>query len=1172
MSINISIDITGVRDGELITNMTHSHANKGTVIRIKGEYQPNYQKVSEYNPIELTNQLNTIQFFENLSTQGKIGWLIENSTKKSDIYMNDLLLKIKFIKIGGTGFTDKLTEDQINVLLAGNMTDPDGYWNINDVYTMIPPNKQQSRAKYHTLIFRPSIWRLCPDNQTVNSYTGLSINLDDANITQELSINKKENQIYVINLNTDNKTLGIKYTLRHDNLSIQSIFHQITKILNVEMKVVKSISELIKWFPPSLHKSLIQKIIRTRCKTIFHDDHEYESKCVLLVSFGLLLIHPGSFVPDIQRYVTGLESATKRLAVSICEDSYTESYSDIMTLYGAALLCQHSKTWQPTDEMINRWLKLAITAQSDSRLFTYSTQTITSTISDWNYYSLSYLLISEIKSFGTDINMVGTITGEYRPIVDNIIIKMPLIHCIDQHSFTEIGWYVCSKFKDYSELFGKIWDEVVGINPRKINKYIDETNEFVQDIRQAQYLLWLSKTRKPKNRKSIDKTVNINYTLDESWLAGLIGPVEIKIGQITCIVTINPTNIYECVAIKKPSRDNNQNSELTDHQKYICIQEVDKIYSTGIKISDVPETLSILKGGIFIKKDETWFIQIGDETIEWEVFRHLKYEFKSHSVITPNVRNSIKYSGEGVEIDAVHTLKGMLKKYDDSVVKRLMTYLNGYKSNICLHKISRNGSGTEYTVMSEDTGVFQILSALCVLFPGGIKHDTCKKFKITNGPLIWWVRDTCLSKVRDKVGEDGGWDPIRDTINRELWDHQKDSIDRMIKKYEIGKKGHLLWIPVGMGKTVIVLTYMKWLIDNGGMPKYCVYTLPSSAIDSIVKEIEMFKIEYQIMDMRDNGNSKEIYPNMINLIRHDHMRMRGIDNTLKKLAPEMLFIVDEFHKTLNETIRTSIALEVSKLCYDFIGMSGTIIKDTHPDNLIQWLDQIVNFEVTLKNYWVAIGAMISKKIYTNVVIDRYDIIVEMIDLKYYQLVSPPVGGKNNNPSNQQFREAVGMCYESCYNRMIDYTVGYLNNDVNVMLVAKDVKSQQLFIKLLVDRDIPRQMIYVITNDTPITLTGEDKSPIRVVITTVNHCSGYTLTKMRVMITSVYFSNQATREQLEGRINRINQYGYNINIVTVHSGILSYILKKYESARSLSEALKGFANQIGIDRKDLINMM
>jgi hypothetical protein len=58
-----------------------------------------------------------------------------------------------------------------------------------------------------------------------------------------------------------------------------------------------------------------------------------------------------------------------------------------------------------------------------------------------------------------------------------------------------------------------------------------------------------------------------------------------------------------------------------------------------------------------------------------------------------------------------------------------------------------------------------------------------------------------------------------------------------------------------------------------------------------------------------------------------------------------------------------------------------------------------------------------------------------------------------------------------------------------------------------------------------------------------------------MITSVYFSNEATREQLEGRINRIGQTNA-ITILTYHTGVLSYILEHYKKSRNMSQALKG----------------
>ena len=50
-------------------------------------------------------------------------------------------------------------------------------------------------------------------------------------------------------------------------------------------------------------------------------------------------------------------------------------------------------------------------------------------------------------------------------------------------------------------------------------------------------------------------------------------------------------------------------------------------------------------------------------------------------------------------------------------------------------------------------------------------------------------------------------------------------------------------------------------------------------------------------------------------------------------------------------------------------------------------------------------------------------------------------------------------------------------------------------------------------------------------------------------------------QLEGRINRIGSLHKEIEIITLHCGILSYILENYENAKSLEMAIKQFAKNI-----------
>lgn len=65
----------------------------------------------------------------------------------------------------------------------------------------------------------------------------------------------------------------------------------------------------------------------------------------------------------------------------------------------------------------------------------------------------------------------------------------------------------------------------------------------------------------------------------------------------------------------------------------------------------------------------------------------------------------------------------------------------------------------------------------------------------------------------------------------------------------------------------------------------------------------------------------------------------------------------------------------------------------------------------------------------------------------------------------------------------------------------------------------------------------------------------------VMITSVYPSNNATREQLRGRINRVVQKTEPLLYYTTHIGILTNIMENHNSAKSLSAALQEVAEKV-----------
>ena len=1171
----MSISYTGIRDGETIIGSPGHKQTKGTVMKIKGFYPPYFEFVKNIDPLILRDEFNNISFFSGMTPVQRLEWLIENSTPKKDVYLEDLDLRVKFTKITSDNFFIKqLGQDKVNELLSGNPDDLEGYWHIKDVYNMFP-GKPGSRAKRKTLIFRPGNWMLLINKRLVDSYNGVYIDLDKSTVNNGYVVKPENGKIYSFELeNKYLQQLGVVINeIRKTSLTEELLFGICGKYVSIQS--MYEVKEIIKWFTPSLHKSLIQKSIRTRCKNVEYAGKLYDASVVLLTSFSLLLLHSGVFVPNIRRFVTGLESAAKRMAVAICEDSYTTNHKTILSLYASSLLAQDDRNWLPTDAMLDQWIQLAIQTQKDGNIFDYNIKNFTGIITVLNELSMSYILLNEVRSFKSDIDLVGSIAQnegiprEVNP--DSIMEVMPLIHCVDHHSYTDVLHFMPYTGEPYAIMFKKLWEYVTGVNTRML-KYANyfktmESQEFVKQARTAQRDLWISKSYTPTNREVIlNTTSDFNYSLDPTWLAGLIGPIEVKVGRSSAIVVLQISDIYEMIAVKKPQRGANTIPELTEEESDAAIDSVKQLLSHGYKLSNVPSTLPLFKNATVKLQDDIYYITLsiqGNPIYKWEEVLNLLYKFPIHKHLDGTIINALLYTGDGMDEKSGEVIDYIMNNYNLISLRRLLTYLTGYKSSIELHKISRDGSGVYYQVIPEDTAVNHILCYLCVMYPVCIVK-TSSGFNVKNGPLLWTIRDMISSKLSVRLIEESQW-TLPSIETRQRWEHQITALNQMIDRNKQGKKGHLIWIPVGMGKTLIVIDYLDYMIKAKKMPMYCVYSLPSSAINNIVNEFNMRNIPVKVIDARMTAphGSNFIEPYKICIIKHDHMRLNEMDVQLKKISQNMIFIIDEFHKTLSKTIRTSIALELTKLSYDFVGLSGTIIKDTHHDELIQWLEQIVEFEVNTKNYWVAIGAMISRKVFTKIVVDRQIIAIKIPDnrkVEYNSMVPEKLGG---TARHIDFKGAVNLCYDVVTDYMVDLVVQYINANEGLFIIAKDITHQQKIRSILMSKGIQDSQIFLFGKDSQITLTPEYNGPIKIVITTIRHSAGYTLTKFRIMITSVYFTNQATREQLEGRINRIGQISPMVRIITIHTGILSYVHERYEKVRNMAEALKGFAKDVGV---------
>lgn len=410
--VPLSIRFTGIRNDDIITNTPGQNQNKGTIIRVKGEYPTSKIAINSVNRQQLLDSVRNIPSIKNLTDENKVDVLFNKSIDNDDLYINDVnYFYIKFINIGGKGFTDKLSKDQIDYLLKGNPNDKDGFFNIIDIYSMIP-KKPGSKTRRHTLIFRPDIWSIQLPILSPIYFNGLAINIDTYEINNQ-TINRDDGNITIFKSNIINQNIAIKYSNRSDTLNFDKLKSFIIKLTNTDDDTINGIIKMIEWFTPAIYKSLLQKLIRLKPKKVTDiNGNTYPTDVTFLVTFSLLLLHQGSFVPDIQRFVKGIESALKRLAVSICEDSYIKNYYLITTLYAGGLISQVDDNWKPSDNLIYNWMLLGLEAINNNKYFIYDTKT-RGDIKSIDYYSLSYIFINELKSFVTDINMVSNINGEY---------------------------------------------------------------------------------------------------------------------------------------------------------------------------------------------------------------------------------------------------------------------------------------------------------------------------------------------------------------------------------------------------------------------------------------------------------------------------------------------------------------------------------------------------------------------------------------------------------------------------------------------------------------------------------------------------------------------------------------------------------------------------------------
>ncbi len=958
-------------------------------------------------------------------------------------------------------------------------------------------------------------------------------------------------------------------------------------------------------FTAASYKSLLQKLIRFRPKKVkYRTGDSFDSEKVLIITMCTLAAHPGSFVPDIQRFVTGIESLFKRLVIIAFEDSYHENGADLLTLATCAFLAQRTKIWTPHLSQLLCAFRVGIELLNESRKTLYD---VSSTVVPYSHpetdLEMVSLLIDTVRSFESDLNLIRDSVNrrqkgepcfvdsstQYQPR------SMPLYHCVDQHwapnfvllyPIDYVLEYKETGSKPFGRLLTDVFKRVTGVNTRET--VIDEKDVFVKHTRTAQmlYLMTLNEQshQQSQQKQSQNKKTTFEYTLSDSWVAGMLGPIAVS---RDLWVNVRTDDLYDFAVMRQPSRNVQDKDELTQDLEEGAIQKARTMLKKGIKISSAmgvpfPELkCSVVK----LHTDGTYWITtnagISRPWTEWKQYRK---KVPEHKLSIVSAKRAILANKENTYNDCIaanwkDVISELFLGERPIQILRLLSYLRAAKSTIDIHRVSRDGGGTTMQVSLDDVFAYQHLLHISYIAPCAIRLLKGTSFEVRDGPILWTIVDYILGILNDMFERKRRRSPkldIYDRRKRVLKPYQSDAIDEMIQRNAQRKTNHFLWLPVGSGKTLIVLSYLKYLHEMGKLPKYILYTCPRGAIKSIASEIEAFgyPVEWLVplksvpKALMESAGEKltirkgtSLSSHCVTIVEHDHLRLIG-DVVIQK-ASQAFFVCDEVHKTLNDTLRTSVAVEIAMIAKETIALTGTPLIDGKIVKLTPWMSLINDFEVNEKNVWTSASSMCAKQFKLSVQINRVELYEKMKKLEllsYQEKVPMTLGGLLQRTDLAKLKEAFELCYDVCTRRMVKETMKRLERG-GVFVVAKDRTHQMVLKEKFMDNGLREKDIALIGVDmaslhlTDLSVEKREVHDYKIVIAPLRLCEGYTLTRLKSIVMSVYPSNHASREQIQGRVIRTGQSAESVDVVVVITGLLANILENHNMAISMTAALQ-----------------
>jgi hypothetical protein len=479
-------------------------------------------------------------------------------------------------------------------------------------------------------------------------------------------------------------------------------------------------------------------------------------------------------------------------------------------------------------------------------------------------------------------------------------------------------------------------------------------------------------------------------------------------------------------------------------------------------------------------------------------------------------------------------------------------------------------------------------------------------FKIVKGnyPAFWWLCD-CLNKIAVETinlvaqpesahGQASYHSPLVPTTastwpvlihdceqkdDRVLTHQQQKQLGYLIKRQEHsqltsrdGSCALTVCLPVGSGKTLVMLKFMEHLMCKGTMPDVVLMAITPESLASIHEEIRKVGFEdCHILPLSGDsfqctviagcpqirGSAAQLRRFRICLIFHDHLIkfVKEYSSELHTISKQLFFVFDEVDKISHSSAIRRYACVDLLTSWSRISlfMSGTPLQKKM-DGMIKLLPHTCEQPVTKQNVVSLMTADIQSMWATpvesnpqpNSLVDNWywKRKMSMVSLTAREMETYP-----QQPCNIQTVKAHAVSV-SVTNTLVTTALSYVQGSTRerVLLVAADAAHRDLLFAKLYARmqkmskynpgpnqqnTVEQALIKVSrTNSVSITPGSKVGNTVDIVVVAASDNRGYHLTTLSVLVTSVYNTTPQDQRQMEGRLSRLGQQRHTLTKVTV----------------------------------------